>query len=134
VQWTVMNKGRLTLLYTHWTDGIYLSWDNKFQNAKLVASVRHTNILYPNDGYSSSAIFTLDEKTTGNAYIFVYTDMYMTITEHNKSNNVMRSLSTITVKLTPPPDLQVTSLHFPGARVFSGNILISILLLNNCLN
>ncbi|XP_060589875.1 uncharacterized protein LOC132745057 [Ruditapes philippinarum] len=121
VKWTVINNGRLTLLYTYWTDGIYLSWDNNFQNAKLVASVRNTNILYPNDGYSSSALFTFDEKTTGNAYIFVYTDMYMTITEHNKSNNVMRSLSTITVKLTPPPDLQVTSINFPGARVFSGS-------------
>ena len=121
IYWTVMNRGRITMQYSHWTDGVYLSWDNNFENAKLVARVRQSNIIYPNDGYSSSASFTFDETTIGNAFLYVYTDMESYIREHNKSNNVMRSPSAITVKLTPPPDLEISSIQFPrGERAFSG--------------
>ncbi|XP_053382669.1 uncharacterized protein LOC128549620 [Mercenaria mercenaria] len=106
---------------SYWTAGVTFTKWPTISNSKLVARVTQQNILNPADGYSSSASFTFDERLTGNAYIFVYTDIGGYIVENNTTNNVLRSSSSIEVKLTPPPDLEVTSIRYPGPRVYSGS-------------
>ena len=126
VRWTVVNVGTIDTQYTRWWDRVYLSWDDEFSNARTtrVAMVTQINILYPADGYSSEATFTLDERTTGNAYIFIHTNALKSTKEYNTTNNLVISEATIDVRLTPPPDLQVLSLVVLGNRFFSGKYLI----------
>ncbi|XP_052774203.1 uncharacterized protein LOC128212867 isoform X2 [Mya arenaria] len=121
IKWTVLNVGTIDTPYVYWYDGVYLSFNDNILGAKRVASVLQRNILYRNDGYSSTATFTLDEREIGNAYIFVKTDTSSSIAELNTTNNLMRSLSTIDVQLTPPPDLQVISIFVSGSRFYSGS-------------
>ncbi|XP_053392818.1 uncharacterized protein LOC123564214 isoform X2 [Mercenaria mercenaria] len=131
VKWTVMNSGGIATQSRRWYDAVYISWDDDFRNSKLVKTVYQKNVIYPKDGYSSTTTFRLSEKEFGNAYIFIRTNLYNYVEEYNTTNNVMRSLSTIHVKLTPPPDLQVTSMILSGTKVFSGtNIDISWTVVN----
>lgn len=121
VHWTVLNIGSVDTSDIHWYDAVYISWDGTFTNSRRVALVRQRNILYPNDGYSSVAKVPLNEKETGNAYIFVRTNVYgYPVNEHNTTNNIMRGVSAVDVQLTPPPDLQILSVVVTGNRFFSG--------------
>ena len=126
VRWTVVNVGTIDTKYTRWWDRVYLSWDDEFSfdTATRVATVNQINILYPADGYSYEATFTLDERTTGNAYIFIHTNALKSTKEYNTTNNLVISEATIDVRLTPPPDLQILSLVVLGNKFFSGSYFI----------
>ncbi|KAL4240889.1 hypothetical protein ACF0H5_001671 [Mactra antiquata] len=121
IKWTVVNKGIATQTY-YWYDAVYMSWGSDFRSSTLIARVRQRNIILSNDGYSSTAQFTLDKKQIGNARFFVVVDYSKYLNEYNTTNNFRRSSSTMHVVLTPPPDLQVTSITLSGTTFYSGNV------------
>lgn len=73
----------------------------------------------PNDGYFITTSWTLPEDLFGTFYVFVETDSLNRVDDIDRSNNMVRSDDTIEVRLTPPPDLQVTSVIVPSTS-FSG--------------
>jgi hypothetical protein len=121
VRWTIINFGSITTPHNYWTDAVYLSWDDTFRNSKLVARVNHFGVLFINDSYTTTATFTLDEKRFGKSFIAVHTDYTNHLEEYNRTNNWLRNLTKpVSVRLTPPPDLQVVEIRPSENRVFSG--------------
>ena len=116
VRWTVQNAGTASTDTALWNDQVWLStstspggsWGNKFQNVSYLAT---------NDAYIGSADLQIPITDFGTYYIVVLADCDNNVTEENKQNNITNAV--IQVQLTPPPDLQVTSVQAP-ANSFSG--------------
>lgn len=63
---------------------------------------------------------TLRDDDVGTAFIFVRVDAYRYLDDFDRSNNFLRSLKSVTVQFTPPPDLIVEKIDLPSGT-FSGN-------------
>ena len=76
VSWNVVNESG-TALSGNWTDGIYLSTDNKWDiNDKLLVTFSHDNGLLAGQKLAGSAEISLSGVTEGNYYILVRSDIY----------------------------------------------------------
>ncbi|KAL3876028.1 hypothetical protein ACJMK2_033915 [Sinanodonta woodiana] len=119
VKWTVQNIGNLSTEARYWYDHVYLSFNNNFGTSRYVGYKMQWTILFPGDAYSSQMTVPLRHDDLGYAYLYVYTDKDNYITEINKGNNLLQSLRSVNVLLTPPPDLRVIGVKAP-LRSFSG--------------
>lgn len=116
VRWTVQNAGTASTDTALWNDQVWLStstspggsWGNKLQNVSYLAT---------NEAYIGSANLQIPITDFGTYYIVVRADCDNNVTEDNKQNNITNAV--IQVQLTPPPDLQVTSVQAPE-NSFSG--------------
>src|SRR5439155_535567 len=77
----------------------------------------NASYLAPGESYVASADFKVPLTFFGTYYVIVKTDSGNNVREDNKQNNVTNKV--IQIQLTPPPDLQVTSVHAPAIS-FSG--------------
>ncbi len=110
VTWTVKNSGAGATVSTYWQDRVYLTTDKVFDanNATTLGTFFHSGELQADSSYSSTGTFTLPSNVFGTYYVFIRTDLYNQVYEHASENNNMSRSDSITVFLTPPPDLQVT--------------------------
>lgn len=121
VRWTVRNSGAASTDASLWNDQIFLStgpvpdstsaWGNRVQNVSYLAAT---------DAYIGSVDLRVPITAFGTYYIVVRSDSDNHVLESGETNNV--TIKTIEIQLTPPPDLQVTSVQAPGES-FSGQII-----------
>jgi len=121
MKWEVKNTGSGHTSYGQWQDAVYLSADTVFNvdTDGLLGSVTNQSYLNPQEAYAQTGTFKVPEDITGNYYIFIKTNFKNTVTEITDTNNLKSNISPLLVQLTPPPDLQVTSVIAPQ-NVFSG--------------
>jgi subtilase family serine protease len=121
VQWTVANEGGLAAQTEQrgWYDSVYLSRDPYLDPGTDVhlGAVLHEGTLAPSGAsYAAQAETRLPVGAAGPYYVLVRTDSNNRLPEGNaEQNNTTASLATISIQLTPPADLEVTSATAPAA-------------------
>ena len=90
--WQVLNQGTATVTGP-WSDGVYLSGDDQFANAKLLGAFVHQGGLDSGARYSQQQTLTLPVDLAAGTYrIFVQTDTQNQVQEPGaKGNNVFLS-------------------------------------------
>ncbi|KAJ8025089.1 Teneurin-3 [Holothuria leucospilota] len=120
VSWQVENIGQMGVPFITWFDRVHLSLlPEPESNPVVFRNQRVRRFVDPVDGYSITTSWTLPEDFIGTFHVFVETDVFSSVEDFDRSNNVGIADSTVEVRLTPPPDLQVTSVVAP-ASTFSG--------------
>ncbi|MDM9385689.1 CARDB domain-containing protein [Chlorogloeopsis sp. ULAP01] len=129
VRYTVTNQGIGESDRDNWTDTIWLTRDknrpspaNREGGAEdiLLTSVGHSGSLKVGSSYETEVEVTLPSQVTGEWYITPWTDAYNVVLEDtlsinnnpddpNELDNNNYKARPITILLTPPPDLVVTS-------------------------
>ena len=124
VTWTVTNQGAAAAqsLSGNWYDNVYLSRD-QYLDVKTDVSLgtfQHQGALAANGGaYTQTVAARLPAGISGPYYVFVWTDSNERVPERGgEENNVTAAAGQLQVNLTPPSDLQVTSITPP----LSGNL------------
>ncbi|MCF4969755.1 hypothetical protein CV014_22890 [Nostoc sp. CMAA1605] len=120
VQWTVTNVDTGATNAPIWYDRVYLSLDQTFDDTDTYLG-QTTNPSYLNvgDSYTNSLTVTLPRGIDSNYYFLVQTDAYNSVTEVGNEGDNFRAGGPTDVNLTPPPDLQVTTVNAPSGA-FSG--------------
>lgn len=120
--WTVENSGGGSTISDSWYDDVYLSEDQLFDDTDTyLGRWRHSGALGAGESYSRSESTNLPQEISGNYYLFVRTDIYNDVYEHTSANNNTSAASgAINVRLTPPPDLVVSSVTFTPTNPASG--------------
>ena len=115
VNWVISNAGHLTATGT-WVDKVYLSTLPTFDgSATLLGQRNNVSALAPGQAYASSGTYTVPTGTEGLRYVHVKTDAngaFVASREYTNNNTIAGTV--MTVSLTPPPDLQVTSISAPS--------------------
>lgn len=134
LKWVVTNIGDNSVNIPKWNDAIYLSPDSLFDKHDFpLKSFYNTSHLGVGESYVTTQDIDLPIDLVGNYYVFVMTDgrniskpgkaapprSGNKVLEADEENNYKRSTSTMGIQLTPPPDLQVTSVIVPS-NAFSG--------------
>ncbi|WP_404783509.1 putative Ig domain-containing protein [Altericista sp. CCNU0014] len=137
VRYKVTNKGIGESDRDSWTDTIWLTRNPDRPSAKardsapdeiedyLLATVTHNGSLKVGESYDQVVTLTLPGKVTGEWYITPWSDAYDIVTEDtlsininpddpNELDNNNYKARPITVLLTPPPDLVVSSVVAPA--------------------
>ena len=124
VEWIVVNNGTGATSSPAWFDRVWLSLDQTLdRNDTFLGQAINPSYLNLGDSYSNSLTVTLPRGIDNNYFFIVQTDARNQVLElHNEGDNNKVSGPT-DVMLTPPPDLQVTSVNAPG-QGFSGQSLI----------
>jgi parallel beta-helix repeat protein len=127
IGWTVKNMATGGTGMGTWLDGIYLSDDAILDlNTDLfLGTVPNFSALNPNQSYANTATFTIPNGFVGTYYVFVIADVYNALLELSNNNNKANSLTEVNIQLTPPPDLQVTSIIPPNNAFSSKPITIN---------
>jgi len=131
VSYTVTNKGLNVTDVPNWSDTIWLAHDPKRPGTSkgdvVLATLSHTgvlgndpSVLSPPTSYTATTTVTLPKHITGQFYITAWADTFDQVLKStldvninpddpNELNNDNWKARPITVLLTPPPDLVVTS-------------------------
>ena len=130
ITWTVTNVGNRDTREGSWTDRVYLSLDPSLDGNDIeLGAVTHSSILATGASYSASINAQLPDDIGGNYYILVFTDSNAAGTIdvpglmagdpegavpefRGEGNNIASAF--LPVSMTPPPDLQVTSVVAQG--------------------
>lgn len=133
VDWTVENRGDGNTRSSFWRDRVYLSTDMVLgQDDVLLATSNHSGALAPSEMYQSSAEVTLPVGIDGDYYVIVCTDVFDEVFEHVfESNNCTASDPVTDVRLSPPPDLEVTQINAPLAATASRAFTVDYRVENN---
>ena len=121
IMWTVENVGQASTLADFWYDAIYLSEDTIWDALGDIFVQRWENVadLFPGTSYSQNQTFNMPNGISGDFYFLVVADQEDANVDENRSNNYMPITDssgtpvTVTVDLSPPRDLVVTSFTTP---------------------
>ena len=129
VSWTVENIGSKGNDQPRWSDVVFLSRAFGMASESLLAEfVRIHKFILPGDTYTATATISIPNNLYGTVYVHVITDFYNGLSDFNKTNNHGVNLQPLIIKLTAPPDLQVTQVVVPE-RTFSGKCIIGCMFL-----
>ena len=118
VSWNVVNIGSRGNFRSVWYDRVFLTKDINSNSGFLVSTIRRQGFLFPNDGYTGKVTLQVpNDMDTGKYYAILWTDYYVNTQDVDSSNNRGVSSSFITIRLTPPPDLQVDSVVIPTTSI-----------------
>lgn len=122
ISWEVSNVGQMGVPGTGRLDYVYFSLlpdptDLEFSNFEYVE-----RFVDPGDGHIVTSTWILPEDLVGTYFVFVETDVRRAVEDIDRSNNLIRSDGTVEIRLTPPPDLQVSDVIVPSSS-FSGKFL-----------
>jgi large repetitive protein len=114
--WRVSNQGQLATNSTSWTDRVYISTKNTFDNTAIsLGTIDHTGKLNSGENYLQTSTFNLPNGISGSYYTFVTTDINNQVGEYKfEGNNTTTSSQSIAVTRKPDPDLVVTNLTYAG--------------------
>ncbi len=140
VSWTVTNTGTRDTRNLGWSDRVYLSSDPSLDSEdKLLDLVFHGTPLLVNQSYTTNRTLRLPDGISGDFYLLVFTDdtsdddifpiMGKVEEFRDEGNNISSKL--MPVDLTPPPDLQVTSVIIPQEALAGQFFDLSYLVTNN---
>lgn len=98
-----------------WRDRVYSSPDPELvlNRAIVLGSYPHSSNLQPRQTYTRKENIALPKGVSGLHFIHVTTDLDNQVFEYAYENNNSGRSNTMDITLTPPPDLQVTSLQAP---------------------
>ncbi len=120
VQWQVTNVGNAATSSSAWHDAVYLSLDGTLNGSDvLLGTVANASYLNPNESYSQSLLVTLPTGADGDYQFLVVTDYRDSVEEQDREDDNLTASAPVTIALTPPPDLLVTSIMTP-TQAFSG--------------
>ncbi|MFH0779118.1 MAG: CARDB domain-containing protein, partial [Candidatus Eisenbacteria bacterium] len=115
VTWTVRNNGPAATVVESWTDVLHISADSTLEVGADSCLVRqiHSGKLGVGGQYVASSPGVIPNGLSGTYYLIVRTDLEGRVYEGGAfGNNVLGK--SLTVSLTPPPDLQVSNLVVPA--------------------
>lgn len=112
VSYNILNNGPGAVYNRSRKDYFYISSSNTFNgSAVLLDSVVYPSASVPvNIAQTVQKVVTLPNGVSGTRYIFVRTNGDSTFKETDLYNNTNTTGAAVTISLTPPPDLQVTSI------------------------
>jgi subtilase family serine protease len=120
VEWTIKNIGVGATNAPVWYDRVYLSLDSTFDNTDTyLGHALNPSYLNPGESYSNSLAVTLPKGIDNNYFFLIQADAYNYVVEVGNENDNWAAGGPTDVQLTPPPDLQVTSVQAPSIA-FSG--------------
>ncbi|MEX2307284.1 MAG: CARDB domain-containing protein [Pirellulales bacterium] len=120
VQWTVSNTGTGATSSPTWRDGVWLSLDSSFDELDtFLGRAENASYLNAGESYTNSLGVTLPQGIDGNYYFLVKTDEFNDVNELSGESDNFGAGGPTDVELTPPPDLQVTTVDAP-LQAFSG--------------
>ncbi len=127
LEFTVSNGGAGATLTETWSDVVYLSPDTVLDyDADIrLAGINRWSALAAGEGYTRTISPSLPEGISGDYYIIVRADSASAVADVNGLNNVRRTAGPVTISLSPPPDLRITSLGAPPAGQAGQPILIT---------
>src|SRR5262249_28733722 len=118
LSWTVNNVGTgpTQTKNAGWFDEVLMSLNPTLDNSAIpLVEYEHAAELPAGDRYMSFQAVPLPVGLSGNFYFFVVADPEGRVFENGATgNNTGRTVSRILVHLTPPPDLEVTSITPPS--------------------
>lgn len=112
INYTILNAGP-GAVYNHLRkDYIYMGNSSTFNgSAVLIDSVVYPSASVPvNISQALQKVITLPNGVSGSKFIFIRANADSTFKETNLNNNINTTGAPVTITLTPPPDLQVTSI------------------------
>jgi RHS repeat-associated protein len=113
IRWTVANNGKDDLSSSQWQDRLILSADDSLATSNdnfLLATVNQSRGLAAGDSYQQAKTVLLPVGLSGTYHLFLTTDSNNSVKEINAEDNNTAAIS-LPITLTPPPDLEVTSLN-----------------------
>lgn len=120
VEWTVTNTGTGATSSSLWYDSVWLSLDSTLDNTDtFLGSVANASYLNVGDSYTNSLTVTLPQNIDNNYHFLVKTDSDNSVYELTHEGDNFAASAATDVKLTPPADLQLTTVTAP-AQAFSG--------------
>lgn len=115
INYTLLNAGLGAVYYHPRRDYIYIGNSSTFDgSAVLIDSVNYTSGSVPvNISQALQKVITLPNGVSGSKFIFIRANADSAFKETNLNNNINTAGAPVTITLTPPPDLQVTSIAMP---------------------
>ena len=116
VVWTITNQGAGATPTDTWSDQIVLSADDSLtsgSNEFDLGTFTHTGSLAAGAQYSDTGSVTLPTGISGTYFLFVIADSGDVADQGSTASSHFASVA-LPVALTPPPDLEVTSLQTAG--------------------
>ncbi len=127
VTFTVTNTGPGRTIASFWSDQVYLSTDQAFGAGDvLLSTAARSGELLAGAAYTRTVTFTMPVGVSGNFFFLVRTDVSNQVFEAAfENNNLGFDVDMTDVRLTPPPDLEVTNVDAPTAANTGASIIIS---------
>ncbi|HVX09989.1 MAG TPA: CARDB domain-containing protein [Pirellulales bacterium] len=116
-----------------WQESIYMSTTQSIDgSAILLDTFTHSGALPPGDSYTESDTVRLPVGVSGKYYFLVQTNSASQVFEGAATPNDTLATSTAsTVNLTPPPELDVTSIVAPATALASHQLVVNYTVTNN---
>ena len=127
IDWTITNQGTGTTNTASWYDRMVLSRDDQLGNGDdvfLFNTLRSGGLL-SGGNYAATTDVVLPNGIEGDFYLFVIADATDVVDEFILEGNNTRRSDLISITLTLPPDLQVTSITVPVAALTAGVVDVS---------
>lgn len=116
ITWNVKNNGLANTGYLQWNDRVYISADTVFNaTAVSLGTFKHIGDLPVDSLYQQVRTIAIPNYIYGRYYFYITTDIYNQVYEHALENNNTFRSDSITIFLTPPPDLVTTAVIAPNA-------------------
>jgi hypothetical protein len=115
--WKVKNMGTAPTATSQWYDRVYLSSDTSLNtsSAYILGTFIHNGTLGIDSAYSVVMPVNIPNYILGRYFVYVLTDFYNAVYEHALENNNKLKSDSLTVYLTPPPDLEVAGIVVPAS-------------------
>ena len=123
ISWIVKNIGSSGTSVYYWYDRVYVATSASASRGQLTKTIYRRSFLDPGDGYTGRATLQVPDYMIGSYFVFVETDIYRRTSDIDMTNNKGRSITSVQIRLTPPPDLQVKRVVIP-MTTFSGRTLL----------
>jgi protocatechuate 3,4-dioxygenase beta subunit/subtilase family serine protease len=127
--WTASNRGTGAVPdgQASWNDVVYLSVDTTLDAEDIVLGAQwHSGALAVDATYTATAQLRVPTGLSGDFYVIVVTDAGHQVYEHAAENNNSGFRATSThVNLSPPPDLQVSSVTLPASGIAGQGLPVS---------
>ena len=124
VTWTVTNQRVGATNVSSWQDRLVLSTDTVLGNGDDVTlgTQSHSGTLSGGASYTQTADVVLPQGIAGTRYVFVLADATDVVDEFLLDGNNSGQSDAVEISLTPPPDLQVTSITVPAQALTAGTL------------
>ncbi len=130
IYWTVENTGAATTLPAFWNDAVYLSIDTIYSPDSdiFLKKIQYNGSLSPGQTYSNNTSVQIPNGLSGPYYVIVRSDLSNLNYDSDTLNNAgmprdqYHQPQAVTINLTPPPDLEITSLSTPLSGTSGQNI------------
>ena len=132
LSWTVSNGGTGVTGVNSWSDAVYMSPDSVFNSsATELETFIHQGALSAGSSYTATQSVTLPTGVSGSFYFFVRTDVNGQVYEFDPAGDELGStLGAEMVNLTPPPDLETSTVTAPGSAEASHTLTFSYMITN----